>query len=737
MNADLKCCASVLALLAATAALATPDGASAANANPEEATPTAQQNPPETSGLAEIIVSAQRRSERLQDVPLAVTAIKGDRIVSAGISSTLDIGKIAPSLTVGNSIGFVTPFIRGIGTTSHGPGAESSVAIYVDGVYLASASASIFTLNNIEQVEVLKGPQGTLFGRNATGGVIQLTTKDPKPGLSANAQASYGNYNTVSGQFYVTGGNETIAGDLAAYAGHQGNGFGKNLFNGQDVYKVRQDISIRSKWLIRPGAGTTIRLIGDYTRNEGSQYTSFDNAPGTVAVLQPKGHAGGAYDIDYNVQPDNRLEAGGVTLRIEQELGSVNLASVTAYRQSTFSLALDADISVVPAIDVFLRDREKQFSQEIQLLSAPGSKLKWVVGAYYYFSRGSYDPSQAVLAPFASPFKAGTVLDTQSSQRAISYAAFGQASYEVLPATNLTVGARYTYEKRSFDGRTLATVGGSAFGDLFPPIHAADSASKPTFRVSVDHRFTRNLLAYASFNNGFKSGGFNSGVPTVAPFKPETLSAYEVGLKTDLLDRRVRFNPAVFYYTYNNIQVEQPVAGQVYYYNGPSAKIYGLDADLTFQVSDRLTLNGGFMLLHTKYGLFPNAIINTQLPTGGTFQTQGSATGNQLSFSPKRSGSLAADYRLPVGDGQLLANVTVSYNSGFYNQPDNILRQPAYTLINSSLKWQIGHSGFSASIWGRNLTNQRVAVSLQPSAISSLRLLAPPRTYGVTLGAEF
>jgi len=348
--------------------------------------------------LDEVIVTAQRRAENLQNVPVAVTALTSSDLAASGIVGTLDLPVAAPGLTMPQSAGYVMPHIRGVGTSAFGAGLENSVATYVDGVYFASAPAAILQLADVDRVEVLRGPQGTLFGRNATGGLIQIETKDPSSAPGGSASLGYGNYRTATGAGYLTGGlGESVAADLSLQGSFQGQGYGTNLFNGQDVYKATRSFSGRTKWLVQPGPRTTLRITADYESNAGSQFESSHSAPGTAPAFGPA-FSGSPWDINSDFQPYNDYKGGGLSARIDQDFDAVKLVNIMAYRKSRFTLGFDGDLTplTIETINPIV-DRESQFSEELQLLSGSREKLSWIAGAYYFHATGSYRPSQVNL----------------------------------------------------------------------------------------------------------------------------------------------------------------------------------------------------------------------------------------------------------------------------------------------------------------------------------------------------
>lgn len=720
---------------------------------------TAPPREPEPA-LAEVIVTAQKRYENLQDVPIAVSTLSADQLTTSGIQSTTELGEVTPGLTAVNQNGSILPHIRGVGTTFIGAGIENSVALYVDGVYIAAQDASLLTLNNIAQIEVLKGPQGTLYGRNATGGLINIATKDPQATFSADASLGYGNYQTALGQLYVTGPvvRDLLAADLAVSATTQGEGYGTNLFNGQDVYRTNHDIAVRSKWLFTPDDATTVRLTGDYANTTGTQYSAHQVVPGTTILFgpgtklgPPAGPAIPTYDIDANFQPHNTFKGGGVSLRVDQDMDFARFTSISAYRSSRQYLAFDADATptTLQHLEVDLEDR--QLTQELQLTSTQSGPLRWVAGAFYLHSDSDENPSSTQFGgpllrpPFSLPADTTTYSGTKTSSGSI----YGQSTLAVTDADHLTLGLRYTDEPRSLYATQVAELPNGSTVYPLAPVHTSPFVAPPpltqsrrfsatTWRFALDHRFSDAVLAYVSYNRGFKSGGFNATDPTQAPYEPEKLDAFEVGLKTDLWERRLRLDTSAYYYRYKDIQVSNFVAGSIVLYNGAAAVVYGMDLDLKALITPNLTLTAGVAYTHDRYTDFPNAQFYLPNPVlgGNTILTQ-SADGNRLPITPDATFNLIADYRHPLPAGSLGVNVTYLYSTRYVFTPDNILYQPSYSLVNATLSWTAPGEHFVVSLWGKNLGNKVVADGLISSTIGSLATYQPPRTYGFRMEAKF
>lgn len=681
--------------------------------------------------LEDIIVTAQKRSERLQDVPIAVTAVKGEQLSALGVESAVDLRVAAPSLNSTNSNGYFASSIRGVGSLNFAALAESPVALYIDGVYVAAAQANELTLNNVQSVEVLKGPQGTLFGRNSTGGVIQITTAVPSDITTGKFDVSYANYETVIGNAYLSGGlTDNLAADIAITGRTQAEGWGKDIVTGSNVSQTKRDISIRSKLAWKPGPDTTVTVIGSYWDGDGSAGTN-TAYPGKFSGPVPgRVNPDLGYNTDSNIDFVRSGSSAGATLKIDHNFDNFRISSISAYRRTTDFVGEDLDFTPVNAESLEARQRDKQFTQELQISSTGSSRLNWTAGLYYFDARSSYQPLDLHLTG------AGLNLTLYDELTARSGAAYAQATYEILDATNLTLGGRYTTERRGdIDNSQILNIPflGFTIPTAFPDRHV--TADKFTYRVSLDHRFSDEVLAYAAMNTGFKSGGYNPNAPAEAPYRPETIKAYEVGLKTDLFARRLRFNVAGFYYDYGDIQVQKLENSSIFVFNGASARIYGTDVDFTAVLSNAFTLTGGINWISPQFQNFSNCSVSS--PAGGQPLSTGSCNGHQIPFAAKFTGSVAGNYSAPVGRGTLQATANVYFNSGFYFEPDNVVRQPSYAKLATSVKWR-SDRGFTIGLFGRNLTQRRTA-GFAASQIDGNVVVTydEPRVFGATLGYEF
>ena len=702
--------------------------------------------------IQEIVVTAQRRSESLQDVPIAVTAITASKLEGIGIQSSQDLGELTPGLTVPEMTGYLQPHIRGVGTSSTGPGIENPVALYVDGVYIASAPSSILSLNNIDRIEVDKGPQGTLFGRNATGGLIQIITRDPQQTAHVDTDLSYGNYEDVVGRFYGTSGiTGDLSADLAVRYEYQGHGFGHNFYDGSEVGKLPHDLAARSKFLFEPSSETQVRLTLDYedratTRDNfhlGTQY------PGTFnnAFFGGPFPQGGAFDVNQNQPFQITLQGGGASLQVVQDLNAVSLESITAYRKSTNFFTVDLDFTPLPILASLARQDDEQLSQELHVSGTNVDKLKWTAGLYYFYAKDGWHPFDVEFGPTpVSPVPGVPVTSSLANDQVTNSAAgYAQATYEIVQDTNLTLGGRYTYERKGVDGTNTTSVDGIPVSVAsYPPtgigIPSGVTFDKFNYRIALDHKFSAAVLGYVSYSTGFKSGGYNLAAAINPPYKPENIKATEVGVKSELFDRRLRLNVSAFNYLYDDIQVGQFLEDTEIIVNGAKAKMYGADIDAELVVVRGLTLNGGFSYIHDRFLDYPDASFI--VPVGGCVPgpggvCSGSAAGKELPYTPTTSFNVGGDYKWDLSLGAITINANYFRSGSFYGAPDNVAVQNAYSLVNASLAWNDPSSRVKVALYGRNLSNTVYATSLTEATPGEVVARGFPRTYGVTVGYKF
>ena len=715
-----------------------PEKAPAARAPDPKPPPNPSIPPPVAIG--EVTVTAQKRSENLQDVPISINDVSGAQMRASGIRGTPDLGIVTPGLNYTVATGYSAPYLRGIGSNNIGPGTESPVATYVDGVYIATPTAAVFALSGIAQADVLKGPQGTLFGRNATAGVIQVTTLDPSATPGGEASLGYGDYSSYEAKAYLTGPvRQGVSINFSALYQDQEQGFGRNLTTGLPINRT-STLAMRSKlkWELSPATTVVVSVDDSYLRtSEGISWRPLKGARTILGDTFP----GRAQDIYSNLQPLVRDDQSGISVKVDHDFGWARLLSITAYRRERLYQTIDGDYGLpAPILQYQAQTDNQQASQELQLISRSSSSIKWVVGTYGFYSSGKYDPvhlTGASLAPLDEILLA-------SQQKAESGALFGQATKEILPRAKLTLGVRYTVEQRQVDTVETGETGETGELDALATRLGSTKASKvftaPTWRASLEYAFTRGIMAYASLDRGFKSGQYDTTAIPAVVVKPETVDAAELGLKFTTADHRLRLNTALFYNLYNNMQaptyfglgIGSPAQFEILR-NAAKAQTYGLDADAAFAATSDLRLTAGLEILHSTYLSFPDAEVSTSAPGGGNTISAGNASGNHTILAPALTLFYSIDWRLPTHRAEVDANLTYAYNSGWYADPDNRLRQPGFDQVNARLTWRLPRR-LSISVWARNLTNETYAEWLSDSpSTTDVFTASPPRTYGLQI----
>jgi iron complex outermembrane recepter protein len=689
----------------------------------------AQTNP--TTGLEEIVVTAQRRAENTQDVPLTVSAISASALSSINATTLQDVALLVSGFQGPGTSDRTETHLRGIGTQYSTPGNESAVAFYIDDIYITDLNNALLQLNDVDQVQVLKGPQGTLFGRNTTGGLISITTRTPGEEFEAEAQATYANYDTVSGSLYLAGPiADHIAANFSFADSHQGDGWGTNLADGYPAYKTDRDLAARSKWLFDFADDTKLTVIGDYAEHLGNDGQAQRQIAGTLSAFGTPGIATG-WNIDSDQNGYTDAQTRGLSARLDHDFGFATLSSITGYREDTQNFArLDGDLTPLPLVIVSQILTTSTYSEELKLASQSSGPFVWTTGLYYYYAKDdSAVNSSGALLPVSDAFADG-------HQTTKSGALYAQGSYALTDATHLTLGGRYTKEDRDLEQGSSVTVPGPVV--IPAPNSAASQSNDPfTWHAVLDNHFSKDVMGYVSASRGFKSGGYNLLTPGSPAFQPETLTTYEIGVKSLTLDQRVRLNLAAFYNDYSNIQVAKYGVASVELVNGAEAKTYGLDADFEFLLTQHFTISGGLEGLHATFTRFEDATISTALPTGGYSQVQGSVDGNHLPQAPDFSGTVLGTYSIPTQAGEFRLAGSYAYNSQTFFEPDNRLSQGAYGLVGASILWIHPNKHFTVQGWGKNLTNKQIAAAEGTNTLNTVIALNAPRTYGITVGYKY
>jgi iron complex outermembrane receptor protein len=706
----------------------------------------------EDSGqLQEIVVTAQRRSENAQSVPIAISVISATQIAEANAVDTLDLQHEVAGLMIAHVTGGGGTFLRGVGQNSGVAGQEAGVATYLDGVYLGSTVLGVFDLNNIDQVSVLKGPQGTLFGRNATGGLINITTKDPSQTTSGSIELGYGNFNTAETKFYLTGAlTPTLAASLSFSGEDRMTGNVLNVYTGHRVQDEKTyTTQLKAKWVPSDDTQVTGWIGYNYGRDlDGATFAVF---PGFLAV-DGVSRSHDFWTVDDYVDPlDAHTNLIG-SIKVTQNLGwgVLNSTSSGIYHTDESGAAQNA-IPGGPNPNNALPQTVQTAShiseeQEDFNISAPSSSdWKWTAGVFFLHDvtnlRFLVDLWSLANVPTAA---AGGNENLES----YSYAAYGQVTKEILPATRLTAGIRYSVDKKTLSGESIAGVTPN------PALPPSKQYEQPTWRVALDHNFTPNILAYISDDRGYKSGNYSLTSVTNPPFKPETVDSYEAGLKTQFLDNRIRLNTSVFYMDYKDIQIQALINGGSFIYNAAKSRMQGADADFEFVVSRNFSITGGYQYLDAKYTNFPDGIAYAVTPigvpqiadmgcTGAASARNGGVTtltcdlsGQTMAKAPRNSVNLGARYVYDTPVGSFTFYAADSYISAWYGLPDNLERQGSTNWLNGSITWADHDDKWNVRAWVTNALSTQLVTQISAST-TPFYSPSDQRMFGIALRRSF
>ncbi len=706
-------------------------------ARAQAARPTAASAPAAEAVGAEIVVTAQKRAERLQDVPVAITALSAGQLAASNVTDLRQLVTVTPALRMDQTGIFTQPTIRGVGSAVTGPGANSNVATYVDGFYQPSQAGNDFDLSNVTQVEVLKGPQGTLFGRNATGGAILVTTKDPGFTASGDAAVSYRSFNDVRGQLYVqTPLGDKLAANLAVYE-RSSDGFKTDAVTGQHSAPVRTT-DIRGKLLFEPTKDLKFVLTLQHANISdpiGAAYSAWrgnsigNEIPGAVVTTARA-------KTSFNDQPKNQIQSDAVYLKSQYQMSWATLTSYTGYHKEKDKEVSDLDVSNAPVFSAFWNQKQDTFTQEFNLGSSGKGPLDWVVGAFYDHDKSGYPHF------FFNTADVGGAQWVQTN----AYAGFADATYQIVHNLYLTAGVRYSDEKQTFSYDSplapFVTPGTPAVARY---AHTWTSVNE---RAVLRYKFSDDSNVYASYSNGFKSGAYNSLSWAPTPVNPETIDAYEVGFKT--AQHGWRFDASAYYYDYKNLQFTAyqflPNGTSVIELeNAAKATIYGADAQLTYNFTRDFDIHLGGAWTHGRYDSFPGAATytpNSAVIGGTTFlvgntETVTDAKGKTLVRAPDFTASIGADYKTDLPYGRLVLAGNVYFSSKVFFDPVNSLSQPGYATLDLKATWVLPNDKWSVSVFGQNVTDTKYVTQLAPSGFGTGAIYGYPAVFGVEVGAKF
>ena len=697
-----------------------------------------------TRRLNTVTVTSRKREESLQDVPMSITAVDGDLMEEAGYVDLSQVQRISTNVVIAN-INTYAPrlYIRGIGTRNFDLGSEQSVGIFVDGVYQARSSNLDLGLMDLERIEVLKGPQGTLYGRNTIAGALSVVTKKPSDVLEGHVSAEYGASEISGDDFYNLSGRVsgplTQSGVLGTLAVTHRNREGylpiknSNRRGGGD----EDTIAARGKLLVPLSESVDLTLIADYLDQDAPTYVLK-----SVPVLDAGGNVIPLDEDDLYSPESNRTDIGttreswGLSGTLNWDLGAFDLTSITAYREVSLYDRMDNDATAVDATERDTSEDSSQFSQELRLSQATDS-YNLLLGAYY----GQDEGDRRLYLDFNLPVPTW-YLDAMTSLDATNYAVFGQFEYFLTDNLNVTLGARYSKDEKDFTYDTES--GFPAFSTFMDTVSKDWDSFDPMISLAYD--LNDDNMLYASYSSGYKSGAFQwlarnaTAANDVAD--PEAVDSYEIGYKGLLADGRLQLNASVFHMNYEDLQLllyrnvsppglpEQFVLLTV---NAADSTIDGFELETKAVLTDQWSVDFGYAFLDGSYDNFVR-----ELPSGEIQDF----SGNPLVRAPKNTLSTALNYFEDYSFGTVNARVAYFWRDKWNHEEDaNTINPrstvPATGMLDASVTLGF-QNGFDISLWGRNLTDERFQQGVI-NTTGSPQQIAPnePRTYGIRLTKKF
>ena len=740
----------------------------------------------------EIVVTARRKAENLQQIPVSVTAYSQSALEQRSASRLVDLAEMTPNLTIGtgsfgNDTSEAAVFIRGVGQGDTAIFSDPGVGIYIDGIFLARAQGAILDLVDLERVEVLRGPQGTLFGKNTSGGAIQLITRRPAREFQAELSLTLGNYDRLNGNVSVDGAlGESLFGSLSYHTANS-DGWSQSLVTGQEFHDDDRDL-LRASLEWAPEQGLQAYVSADWVSDQGAggnqAMVAFESTPLIDFYNTVRGDQGfivyderfipsGFYDSfgGQTIFGPSGVdgEIFGTTLDLSYARGDWVFRLLTGYRDVDYLTIGDADGSPVSLAEVRSSERQDQISQEFQIQGTT-DKADWTIGAIYFRETPEADDTQYVLAGFyealelapgpiyappgvpdflCSPgppppglpcfggagnplnfaFFLDDGLDFDFDLETESWAIFGESTWRLSDRLSFTLGARWTEDDKSF-----RYVQFNGFGLVAHDLFAEDSWSDWSGRASLSFQASEDVLLYGTLSRGFKSGGFN-GRPQdrgmLDAFEPEVVEAFEIGLKSDLLDRRLRLNIAAFASDYTDIHFAASLSspsGQPVFVtqNAGEAEIRGFELETEFHPALGWVVASTLGYLDTEL-----VALNPSVPPGVD-------PGNDLPRSPEWSASLGIQKSTVIGDdSSLIARVDYTWSDDVYNDLANTpaILQEAYSLLSARITYGPFTDRWELSLWGTNLTDEEYFASgfIATAFGPSLYVAAPPAQYGASV----
>jgi iron complex outermembrane recepter protein len=688
-------------------------------------------------GLQEVVVTASKTgAQSVQLTPIAISAFTSDQLSKSNLATIQDLQGYVPNLSISQSTTYAEIYIRGIGSSNFIGGSDPSTTVQVDGIYLSRPYAQFADFLDVERVEVLRGPQGTLYGRNAVGGTINVISRQPTDEFMAENQISVGDFSLFKDQAYVSG--PIVRGELqgslsVSYTSH--GPYIDNIVPGGSDISDEHTRAIRGQLRFEPTDYIDATTRMDYMVSRDAQgmpttlLAPFD--PVTSSIL------GDFTKVATNTPEDYRTTNSGIAEDITVRLNdALKLRSLTAFRTSSTEGYIDADATDQNLLAGYQAEHDHQVSQEVNL-AGNYNHFNFVTGVYYLHEKDT-------LAITASVIPAGVAAVYLPTFNTDAEALFAQGTYHVTDQVHLTVGGRYTWEQKDMlqnGGVYLNPLGQIYTGQPSNMLRAVPASfdlssdyHAPTPKFGVQWTPADNLMLYASATRGFKSGGYNfsSDTASTAAFAPEKVWSYEVGLKSSWLDHRLRANLTGFYYDYTNLQVQEIIGpAEESITNAATATNKGLELEVAARPVPGLDLIANIATLDATYSKYLGAPVPASIGGGVT-----DASGKRLDQAPSYSGNVAAEYTLQLSRGDSVdGRAEYNFQGREYFEPTNyyLESQKDYGTLNIAVGYTTAGGAWRLSLWSKNLADKHYFVAIGDNGATFSGVPGAPRIFGATL----
>ncbi|MCC7411814.1 MAG: TonB-dependent receptor [Gammaproteobacteria bacterium] len=720
--------------------------------------------------IEEVVVTAQKREQSLQEVPMAISAFTAETIREQGFSDLLDVQGHTPGLQISNfSTGQPEISVRGISTKEDGAGANDSTVVSVDDVYIAARTAQIFDIFDLERIEVLRGPQGTLYGRNSIGGSINLVTMKPSDDFKIRLEQTVARYDRYDTRGLINGAiTDNLFGKLS-FSRRIADGYTKSLMPGVADAHDADSIYWRAQFLWEASERTEALVTFDGGHDDvgptnrepvsGTGRSGNGNNLDPIAVNVAFGGAGDPFNSLAESEGYMNRDVYGVSAKITHELDPVTLTSITAVRRSEFDWLEDSEglppaasgAPGGPASDGFFLDvndiaqeNATQFTQELRLSSRAFDRMDWVTGVFATLER--INRTETFFFPAIA---GGSLMNSIQKNETIAWAIYGQATYDVTDRIRFTAGGRYSYETKDFKAAGQLESGVPALIQNFTQVGAEDTWTNFSSRFALDFDLTEDVLLYASIAEGFKSGGFTGSPSTAArattPFDPEQATNYEVGFKSRLFDQHLQANATAFWTDYEDLQVTEfflPVGGlfgEFITQNAGTAETKGVELELLAVPFEGLEIGATAAYLDARFTDFSPTVPRDDGSGGPLIPA---FAGNHLRQAPEWSASIWGRYAWRFTSGaQMVLRVDGRYQDDIFFDPDNnkAAFTPGYDVWDSRLAYTTPGGLIEVAVWARNMFDQeyRTHVFTQRGGEIAFALFGAPRTYGLTVTLNY